>query len=379
MMAGNAKIEHLTVRNIVVPLDNPVWLGGAAISEREYCLVELTASGGLTGHALAFTRGADLTTIIAQHLAPIILQQPFEQVERLWESMYQGVRLNGRQGAYMRAISLVDIAIWDLKAKQNGIPLHRLLGGFNTSVPVLMAGGYYRADKGIDELCEEFGQYAEQGFRHLKLVVGGASMEEDLARFIAVRNSLPGQVELGVDANGAWNDPKAILRWMERANGETAGLSFIEEPLPPEQRADLAWLRNASPVPVAVGEFIAGKWTFLDYMREGCMDIVRADATLCGGITEWRKIAALANAWNLPLFPHYFSAIHFHLAMALPGSRMIEVVSTAGRNSSFGLIAGCSYEMKNGEAFSLGLPGLGLQPDMEFIQAHTTHERRIGT
>jgi len=368
-------IENLTVRNIVVPLDNPVWLGGAAISEREYCLVELTASGGLTGQALAFTRGADLTNIITHQLAPIILQQPYEQVERLWESLYQGVRLNGRQGAYMRAISLVDIALWDMKAKQCGIPLHQMLGGYNASVPVMMAGGYYRTGKGIDELCEEFRQYVEQGYRHLKLVVGGATMEEDLARFIAVRNSLPSHIGLGVDVNGAWNDPKAILRWIERANGETAGLSFIEEPLPPEHRSGMKWLRNASPVPIAVGEFISGKWTFHDYMKEGCMDIVRADATLCGGITEWRKIAALANAWNLPLIPHYFSAIHFHLAMALPGSSMIEVVSTAGRNSSFGLIAGCSYEMKNGEAFPSGLPGLGLQMDIEFIHAHTTQEK----
>ncbi|WP_127584726.1 mandelate racemase/muconate lactonizing enzyme family protein [Paenibacillus koleovorans] len=365
-------IQNVTARQIVVPLENPVWLGGYAVKQREYCLVELTTDHGAKGYALAFTRGANLADIVVSLLAPLLMNQPVGQIERLWETMYYGVRLNGRQGALMRALSLVDIALWDLKSTQWNVPLHRVLGGYRDSVPVMMAGGYYSAEKGIQELCKEFLDYVDQGYKHLKLVVGGASMEEDLARFIAVRNQLPAGIQLGVDANGAWDDPKAVLRWIERADRETTGLSFVEEPLPPEQRAGLAWLRQASSTPLAVGEFIAGRWMFLEYMKEGCMDIVRADATLCGGISEWRKIAALANAWNLPVIPHYFAPLHIHLALALPGCSLIEVVSTAGRNSSFHLIAGRSYELKDGEAVPTNAPGLGYVLDPDFIEAHTT-------
>ena len=366
------KIERITVRQLEVPLESPVWLGGAAVRQREYCLLELTTSSGGTGHALAFTRGADLSNIVAGQLAPVVLGQRLNLPERLWEDMYHATRLNGRQGAVMRAISLVDIAIWDVLAKQAEVPLYRLLGGYRDSIPVIMAGGYYSQEKGIRELCEEFQHYVEQGYKHLKLVVGGASMEEDLARFIAVRNHIPQEIELGVDANGAWSDPKAVRRWIDRANAETCGLSFVEEPLPPEWRSDLARLRESVSTPIAVGEFLAGRWTFREYMETGCVDYVRADATLCGGFSEWRKIAALANAWGLPLMPHYFASIHLHAALALPGCRMIEVVSTQGHNSSFHLMAGSSYVFKQGEAHPTNAPGLGLRLDEAFINAHTT-------
>jgi D-arabinonate dehydratase len=368
------KIEHVTARQVEVPLTTPVWLGGSAVRSREYCVIELTASSGENGHAIVFTRGADLANIVIRQLAPVLVGKQADMPEQLWMDMYHSVRLNGRQGALMRAISLADIAIWDLLAKRAGAPLYRLLGGYRDTIPVMMAGGYYNEGKGIPELCEEFLQYVEQGYKRLKLVVGGVSMDDDLARFIAVRNSLPEDIELGIDANGAWDDPKAVRRWIDKADGETCGLSFAEEPLPPEQRADLAKLREAVQVPLAVGEFLAGRWTFREYMEAGCIDIVRADATLCGGITEWRKIAALANAWNLPIIPHYFASLHLHTALALPGCQAIEVVSKDGLNSSVHLLGGRSYEWRQGVAVPTNAPGLGLQLDEEFIQAHTTKQ-----
>jgi len=365
-------ISQLKPTQITVPLDSPVWLGGQAVRQREYCLLEIETTEGHRGHALAFTRGVNLARLIQEQMQPVLIGQPSDEVERLWEAMYQANRLNGRQGAMMRAISLVDLALWDLKAKRWDVPLHRLLGGWGNSIPVMMAGGYYHEEKGLPELCGEFQQYAEEGYRHLKLIVGGASMQEDLARFQAVRKALPPEITLGVDANGAWNDPKAVLRWIREANAGEGGLEFVEEPLPPENRDGLAWLREASPVPLAVGEFLSGRWTFAGYLQQGCMDIVRADATLCGGISEWRKIAGLANALNRPLMPHYFASLHLHLALALPGCSRIEVVSARGNNSSFYRIAGQSFQLENGEAHSLERPGLGLQLDEEFIRAHET-------
>jgi len=367
-----SSISQTKVRQITVPLDSPVWLGGQAVRQREYCLLEIETTEGHRGHALAFTRGVNLARLIQDQMQPVLLGQPADEVERLWEAMYQAHRLNGRQGAIMRAISLVDLALWDLKAKRLDAPLHRLLGGWVNSIPVMMAGGYYHEDIGLPELCAEFQHYVGEGYRHLKLIVGGASMQEDLERFRAVRRALPPEITLGADANGAWNDPKAVLRWICEANSGEGGLEFLEEPLPPENREGLAWLREASPIPLAVGEFLSGRWTFAEYLRQGCMDIVRADATLCGGISEWRKIAGLANALNRPLMPHYFASLHLHLALALPGCSRIEVVSAKGNNSSFQRIAGQSFQLENGEARSLEHPGLGLQLDEEFIRAHET-------
>lgn len=368
-------IEQIRARQITVPLEEPVWLGGYSVTEREYCLLELTTRSGLRGHSLAFTRGIQLARLIEEQLGPVVSGEPADEVERLWDAMYQRTRLNGRQGALMRAISLMDLALWDLKAKQFDAPLSGLLGGWQSSVPVMMAGGYYHKDKGISELCREFQGYGDEGFRHLKLIVGGASMQEDFERFRAVRMALPQGITLGIDANGAWNDPQAVLRWIREADAVTGGLEFAEEPLPPENRDGLAWLQDASPIPLAVGEFLSGRWTFGEYLRQGCMGIVRADATLCGGISEWRKIAALANASNRSLMPHYFASLHLHLALALPGCSRIEVVSTQGNNSSFHRIAGHSYRLEGGNAIPLNRPGLGLQLDEEFIRAHQTYPK----
>ncbi|MBP1993849.1 mandelate racemase/muconate lactonizing enzyme family protein [Paenibacillus eucommiae] len=364
-------IRSITARTLVVPLEQPVWIGGYAVLKREYCLVEITTTMERKGYSLGFTRGGDLSSAITREIAPHIMKCNIDDTEKIWEIMYNSQKLNGRQGFLMRALSLVDIALWDLKAKKAGLPLHTLLGGYRESIQLLMAGGYYAENKGLDQLCEEFTGYVEQGFKHLKLMVGGVSMEEDLERFIALRKCLPDSISLGIDANGAWQDVKAVKRWIEKAESATSGISFVEEPLPPEQMEAISWLRNNLSVPIAVGEFLAGRWTFKQYISSGCMDIVRADATLCGGITEWRRIAALADSYNLSSFPHYFSSIHFHLGMAFPGCKMIEVVSKENRNSSFHLIAGASYELRDGVAYPNHLPGLGLTIDSLFVEAHT--------
>lgn len=364
-------IHSVVARKVEIPLEVPLWIGGSQIVKRDYCLIEVTTTWERKGYAIGFGRGADLSAIIVEQIVPQIMKYPVDQIEKIWEVMYDSQRLNGRQGLIMRAISLMDIALWDLKAKKANLPLHSLLGGYRESIPLLMAGGYYAADKDLGKLQEEFMGYVDQGFKHLKLMVGGATMEEDLLRFTTLRKCLPESVSLGVDANGAWQDAKAVKRWIEKAGQEAGGLAFIEEPLPPEQMEQISWLCGQVDVPLAVGEFLAGRWTFKQYISSGCMDIVRADATLCGGITEWKRIAALASAFNLSLLPHYFASIHIHLGLALPGVKMIEVVSTEGRNSNYQLITGTGFTQRDGMAFPLDTPGLGLTIDPILLDQYT--------
>ncbi|BBH24237.1 racemase [Paenibacillus baekrokdamisoli] len=365
-------IRSVRARNVEIPLEVPLWIGGSKIVKRDYCFVEVSTTMDRKGYAIGFARGADLSSIIVEQIAPQIMKYPIDCTEKIWEAMYDNGRLNGRQGMIMRAISLIDIALWDLKAKKAGLPLHTLLGGYRESIPLLMSGGYYANDKDLGKLQEEYRGYAEQGFKHLKLMVGGATMEEDMQRFITLRKCLPESISLGVDANGAWKDVKAVKRWIEKAGKETSGLSFVEEPLPPEQMEQMSWLCNQVDVPIAVGEFLAGRWTFKQYISNGCMDIVRADATLCGGITEWKRIAALAAASNLSLLPHYFGSIHIHLGLALPGCKMIEAVSTEGRNSNYHLIVGTSYMQRDGMAYPTNSPGLGLTIDPILLDMYTS-------
>jgi L-alanine-DL-glutamate epimerase-like enolase superfamily enzyme len=366
------RIRRITASSIEVPLASPVRVGGYTVHRRDYCLVEIYTDTGRIGHSLAFSRGADLNLAIMRHVAPVLMGEDPEQIEQLWQRVYDSTRLIGRQGLLMRALSLVDIALWDLKAKKVNLPLRKLLGGFRESVPLLMAGGYYAADKALKELTEEFEGYVQDGYKHLKLMVGGESMEDDLLRYVTLRRNLPDGVTLGVDANGSWHDPKAVLRWIHKAEDQTGeALSFLEEPLPPENPNGTVWIRERTHVPIAVGEFLAGRWTFREWMEKGAIDIIRADATLCGGITEWRRISSLALAWNLRMFPHYFASLHIHLALAYPGCDWIEEVSRAGNNSSFQLLAGQSYYAHEGMAYPTNEPGLGLTMDPVAVKKYT--------
>lgn len=369
------KITTVKARLVEVPLDNPVWLGGYSVLKREYCFVEVTTTEGRVGHALAFTRGGDLVSAVMTNVAPLVKNKNVDQIEAIWEHVYYKNRLNGRQGLLMRAQSLIDLALWDIKGKKVNQPIYLLLGGYRDSVPIIMAGGYYGPNKDLDKLCEEYMEYVSQGYKHVKLMVGGVTMEEDLQRFIAVRKALPKDVSLAVDVNGVWDDPKAVLRWIERAEKEGGEIAFLEEPLPTENFDGFTWLRNRTNIPIASGEFLASRWTFKELFEKNAVDIVRADVTLCGGITEWRRIAAIASAYHLKLIPHYFASLHLNVALAFPGSEMIEVVSQIDKNSSFALLAGESYEMKDGIAYPKHLPGLGLTIDHEKMDYYTVHEQ----
>ncbi|WP_462421295.1 mandelate racemase/muconate lactonizing enzyme family protein [Salinicoccus sp. Marseille-QA3877] len=364
-------IKEVKARTIIVPLDKPVKLGGSSVTERDYCFIEIITSEGSIGYALTFSRGGDLTSTVIKNIAPILIGQSIDQVEKIWEEVYIKNRLNGQQGLFMRALSIVDLAIWDIKSKKAQLPLYKMIGGYRDSIPVLMAGGYYGTDKNLNELLEEYEGYVKDGYKHLKLMVGGASMEEDRERFIMLRKNLPSDITLAVDANGSWDDPKAVLRWINLIEEKNYEISFLEEPFPPENIEWYTWLRNQTTVKIAVGEFMAGRWSFKNAISRGYMDIVRADATLCGGITEWKRIAAMASSWGLQMIPHYFAPIHLHTALAFPNSNMVEVVSQQNKNSSFSLLVGENYEFREGVAYPKDFLGLGLIPNREFMDSHT--------
>lgn len=371
------RISMLRAAQVRVPLESPVWLGAAQVSHREYCVLQIESEEGYAGTSLAFTRGADIAGVLLGPVWQVVKGTPALEPEAVFEKMQMQSRVHGDSGIYQRAVSLVDLALWDLKARAFGCPLHALLGGYRNEIPVMMAGGYYGEGKGLEALCEEFARYESEGFARLKLIVGGASMEEDFQRFVAVRKVLNAGTSLGVDANGAWKDRRAVLGWLHRLQAEGVMPEFVEEPLPPHDIAGLSWLAERSHSPIAVGEFLSGRDAFLELLQKNAVDILRADMTLCGGVTEWKAIAALAGAWSKPLMPHYFASLHLHGALALPGSHCVEVVSTVGRNSSFHLLAGTSFELRDGTARSKQKPGLGLEIDEEFLQAHTVSKGEV--
>jgi L-alanine-DL-glutamate epimerase-like enolase superfamily enzyme len=311
---------------VVVPLEQETSIAKRAITERHYTLVRVRDERGLAGTGFCYggsLAGHIVTVAVRDMLRDILLGRDAHEVEALWEEMFHQSLLHGRRGSVMRAISAIDIALWDLLGKQAGLPLHKLLGSYRAkTVPAYASGGYYVPGKTTDDLAREVKGYVEMGFPAVKIKVGRVGVAEDVERVRACRAALGPEVPLFLDANNAWRDaPSAIAA---TRHFETVGIDWMEEPVFPDDIEASAAVARAVDVPIATGEIEATRWGFQALIQAGAASILQPDAAVCGGITEWRRIAALAAAHNIPVAPHWFADLHVHLVAATPNATWVE-------------------------------------------------------
>jgi D-arabinonate dehydratase len=289
-------------------------------------------------------------------------------VERLWDRMFQP-KIWGRRGLATRAMSAVDIAMWDAFGRSVGMPVHRLLGGFADRVPVYLAGGYYAEGKGLDDLACELREKAAAGAQYVKIKVGGAPMHKDVERVRVAREAVGDRVGLMLDANNAYAtaDAIAFARRVERYDP-----FWFEEPVHAEDYEGLARVKRGTAVPVAAGENEYTRYGFRDLIASGGVDYLQPDATVLGGVTEWRHVASLASAHGLPVAPHGSSALHVHLVAAVSNGRILEHVMSEGETVP--LFTNRLALDADGTAAPPGDPGFGFHLD-EDVLAHTEVRR----
>ena len=362
-------IEDVRARTIRLPLERPIRTSDLEITAREFVLVEIAVSGGEVGRGFGFTRDGPVAAVVEDNLAPLLIGQDARLTEACWQRMYTGTRYLGRKGLLMRAISVVDIALWDAKAKSLGAPLWMLLGGARNEIPAYVAGGYYRDGHGPKEIEREFAGYRAAGYAGAKLNVGGRDMAEDLERVAAARRGLGPDAELAVDFNGALRDARTALAWAEALTGY--GVSQLEEPFLMDDATSWRGFAARSPIAVAMGEDESGRWAFADLVEHGAMDVVRHDATLVGGISEWGKVAGLALSHNLRLFPHWFPEVHLHLAAAYPSCMGVEVVAPDSGVMDVHRLIRNPVSPSRGRVPLPEEPGLGIDWNWETIEACT--------
>lgn len=288
-----------------------------------WTFVELLTDAGITG--VAYSEGAGpVRAFIHDQLKDLIVgADPFE-TEKLWTAMFWRVRGNGRKGAAFQAISTVDNAIWDIKAKALGVPLYRLLGPAHDKVPVYGSGGW--TNYTTDELVREQTSLLERGFTRTKMKVGrnfGNAEQEDIARVAAVRKAVGPSTALYVDANNGYYAKQAV-RMAEQFKDFNVG--WFEEPVLADDIPGLAQVAHSTSIPVATGEHEYTKYGFRDLITAGAVDIVQADIGRVGGVTEWMKVAHMAAAFNLPMAPHAYCLLHLHPAMATPNLMVVEML-----------------------------------------------------
>jgi L-alanine-DL-glutamate epimerase-like enolase superfamily enzyme len=309
-------IEDVAVRVLRIPTDAPEADGTIAWDQTTMILVEVSAGGE---RGIGYSYGAAAAAgIIEDTLSYIVRGRSAFDIGALWTAMVGAVRNMGWRGVCTNAISAIDVALWDLKAKLIGLPLYQLLGPARHAVPIYGSGGF--TSYSIERLQQQLAGWVEDdGCRWVKMKVGSAPAE-DLDRVQAARRAV-GSAALFVDANGAY-DRKQALEFAQKF----AGVAWFEEPVSSDDLEGLALLRDRAPagMEIAAGEYGYDHFYFRRMLQADAVDVLQADATRCGGITGFLQAAAIADAFSIPISAHTAPAVHLHVCCAVPRLRHLE-------------------------------------------------------
>jgi L-alanine-DL-glutamate epimerase-like enolase superfamily enzyme len=322
MTAGEGvRIEDLDVAVYTIPTDQPE-ADGTMRWNRTTMVTVRARAGGEAGFGWTYAAGA-AADVVSDVLEDVVCGRDALDVPASWSAMQKKLRNVGRPGIASCALSAVDVALWDLAARLLDLPLVRLLGRVRNDVPVYGSGGFTSYDD--DTLRQQLrGWVEDDGIPRVKIKIGeswGTREDRDLARVRLARETIGDDVELFVDANGGYSVGQAV-RMGRRF--DDLGVTWFEEPVSSDDLDGLRHVRSRITADVAAGEYA---WSLADAQRlvtSGAVDCLQADATRCGGYTEWLRIAAVAAAHNLQISAHCAPALHAPVAAAVTNLRHVE-------------------------------------------------------
>lgn len=312
MIKDAATIKTVRVSAYRIPTDYPESDGTFAWDQTTMVLAELQGGGQMgTGYTYGHSCIADL---IKESLTPLLIGASCIDIPALHKTMTEKVRNNGKCGLTMMAISAIDHALWDLKARILGVPLVVLLGAAQQRVQVYGSGGF--TSYPVEKLQKQMADWATAGFQQVKMKVG-REPEKDVKRVKAVREALGDEIEIFVDANGSYAVKEALEMAYRFAD---LGVSWLEEPVPSNNVQGLKFIREQAPVPIriAAGEYAYHLSELTQLITSGAVDILQADATRCSGLSTFMKAGDFCEIYQIPFSSHCAPALHLHPAMALP-------------------------------------------------------------
>ncbi|HEV9035860.1 MAG TPA: enolase C-terminal domain-like protein [Puia sp.] len=347
------RISDVQVTAYTLPTDRPESDGTLEWQETTIIVVRVRSADK---EGLGYTYGhVAIVDVIRSLLAPIVMDRQPMDVMALQTAMIHHVRNNGQAGLAMMAVSAVDMAIWDLKARLLGLPLCRLLGQEHESMLIYGSGGFTSYTNA--ELRQQLEGWAEQGLVAVKIKVG-RDMEADKTRIGVARDAIGEKIGLFVDANAAYSVSEAL----DQARLFSGyGVDWLEEPVPAQSREQLNLIRQRldGGMRVVAGEYGYTLNDFRDLLEAGAVDVLQADATRCGGITGFLKAGHLSEAWHVPLSSHCAPSAHLHAALSLPVFSIGEYFHDHVRIEKL-LFDGAAVP-QDGVIFpDMGRPGLGL-------------------
>ena len=361
-MGERISVERIEVSAYTVPTDSPEADGTLQWDSTTLVLVE-AIGGGKRG--LGYTYG-DLSVgkFIESKLAETVRGEDAMSPPAAWSAMQGAIRNAGRPGVGAMAVSAVDIALWDLKAKLLEVPLADALPRFHDAVPIYGSGGF--TSYSPDRLREQLGGWVSEGIPRVKMKVG-REPEKDPERVGAVREAIGEGTELLVDANGAYTRKQALY-WAERFAEE--GITYLEEPVSSEDREGLRLLRDRGPGGLAIvaGEY---EWT-LPQLADlaGCVDILQADVTRCAGITNLLRVDGICKGRQIPFSAHCASSVSAHACCAVETLAHLEYFHDHVRVE--GMLFDGALDPEAGHLRpDPSRPGLGLEPKRADVEEYS--------
>lgn len=347
-------------------------------SERKICIVKITSDTGHIGWGEGYGPAKILKAGI-EHLEPFVVgQNPLEN-ETIWNIMYRRTLDYARSGILQASLSAIDVAIWDLKGKILDLPVYTLLGGKKRETITPYATGMYFTHGGHmpTVLADEAKMYAEQGFKAMKIKVG-LTIEKDIENVAAVRAAIGPKVKLMVDANHAYNLREAVI--VARAI-EKYDIGWFEEPISPEYYEQYAELRTKTTIPISGGECEYLRFGAQRLLQAKAVDILQPDICATGGLTEAKKISAIASTYGIEIVPHTWgtsiaisAAMHFIANLDVMPGRMFPdaclMEFDRTENSLREELTTANLEVKNGEMQIPTGPGLGFEVNEDAIQKY---------
>ncbi len=353
-----SRIKRLEILQVDLP---PKVVRSDAIQSfatQETPMMRITDSDGATGIGYSYTIGQGGSSIVAllrDHLGPMLLGRDADCIDAIWHDLFMKTHALSVGPLVALSLAAIDTALWDLRGKKTGLPLHKLAGGAKPHIPVYTTeGGWLHMSQA--EIVADAEAALANGFAGTKIKVGRATVQEDITRLSAVRRVVGDGFQVMTDANQGFTVAEAIRR---AGAFEQAGLdlAWYEEPLPAEDVEGHVRLSAATRIPVAVGESLYHPAQFRDYLARGACSIVQVDVARIGGITPWLKTAHLAEAFNVPVCPHFLMELHLPLVCAVPNGAWLEHIPQLDD------IAASRVVVKDGFATPPEAPGNGIEWD----------------
>lgn len=334
-----------------------------SFERQETPIVRITDADGVTGTGYSYTIGTGGSSVIRlldDHLAPLLLGREADDIEQLWRDLMYRVHATTVGALTSIALAAIDTALWDLRARRAGLPLHRLAGGAKDRIPLYTTeGGWLHLP--VESIIEDTLRAKENGFGGAKMKVG-RPIHEDAARLMAVREAVGPGFELFTDANQAFSVDEAIRR---ARHYEAADIGWLEEPLTADDVDGHIRLCESTSIPIAVGESLYSSLHFRDYLQRRACSIVQVDVARIGGITPWLKVAHLAETFNVVVCPHFLMELHVSLCAAVPNARWVEYIPQLDSLTTKGMTIADGYAVPSTEA------GLGISWDFDAIGRQT--------